>query len=91
MLEYNDLSGVKTRLGQKAKEEAKISTFDIPKHSPCLDVCDYYLWSAVNTRMREQERHWPMSKKEAREGFMKRLRRTALATPLLQCGRPSAT
>ena len=31
--------------------------------------------------MREQERAWPASKKEARAEFLKRLRRTALATP----------
>lgn len=81
VLEDNDPSGFKTKLGQKAKDEAKISSFDIPKRSPCLNVCDYFLWSAVNRRMREQERPWPASKRETREDFLKRLRRTALATP----------
>ena len=81
VLEDNDPSGFKTKLGLKAKAEAKISSFDIPKRSPCLNVCDYFLWSAVNRRMREQERPWPASKRESREGFLKRLCRTALATP----------
>ena len=80
VLEDNDPSGFKTKRGQEAKDEAKISTFDIPKRSPCLNVCDYFLWSDVNRRMREQERPWPASKKETRAEFLKRLRRTALAT-----------
>ena len=81
VLEDNDPSGFKTKLGQKAKDEANISSFDIPKRSPCLNVCDYFLWSAVNRRMREQEHPWPASKRETREDFFRRLRRTALATP----------
>ena len=81
VLEDNDPSGFKTKLGQDAKRTAKVTTFDIPKRSPCLNVCDYFLWSHVNRRMREQERSWPTSKKETRDDFLKRLRRTALATP----------
>ena len=81
VLEDNDPSGFKSKRGLEAKAEAGISTFHIPKRSPCLNVCDYFLWSDVNRRMREQERSWPASKKETREDFLKRLRRTALATP----------
>ena len=82
VLEDNDPSGFKSKLGQEAKNEAKISTLDIPKRSPCLNVCDYFLWSNVNRRMREQEGSWPASRKESREEFLKRLRRTAVATSL---------
>ena len=66
--------------GLNAKREAKITTFDIPKRSPCLNVCDYLLWSNVNRRMREQERSWPSSRKETRNEFLKRLRKIAMAT-----------
>eukprot|EP00974_Lingulodinium_polyedra_P007982 760848-Lingulodinium_polyedra.AAC.1 len=52
-----------TKRGQAAKGAANISTFDIPKQSPCLNVCDYFLWSAVNRRMRARERSWPGPRK----------------------------
>lgn len=80
VLEDNDPSGFKSKRGLEAKREAKITTFDIPKRSPCLNVCDYFLWSNINRRMREQERSWPPSRKETREEFLKRLRKTAMAT-----------
>ena len=81
VLEDNDPSGFKSKLGQGAKRGATITTFEIPKRSPCLNVCDYFLWSSVNRRMRKQEGCWPANKKETRQEFLKRLRRTALATP----------
>ena len=81
VLEDNDPSGFKSKRGKAAKAASKISTFDIPKRSPCLNVCDYFLWSSVNRRMRAQERTWPVSKKETRQACLKRLRATALSTP----------
>ena len=81
VLEDNDPSGFKSSKGMKAKEEAKIDSFDIPKRSPDLNVCDYALWKEVNKRMRLQEKSWPDSKKETRSEFMVRLRRTATRLP----------
>jgi len=54
---------------------------EIPKRSPCLNVCDYFLWSEVNRRMREQEKKFSSAKRETRKGFLPRLRRAALNLP----------
>ena len=81
ILEDNDPSGFKSSSGRAAKEASKISVLEIPKRSPCLNVCDYSLWSAVNRRMREQEQAFPVAKREKRVAFLKRLRRTALGLP----------
>ena len=81
ILEDNDPSGFKSSSGRAAKEASKISVLEIPKRSPCLNVCDYFLWSAVNRRMREQEQAFPVAKREKRVAFLKRLRRTALGLP----------
>ena len=81
VLEDNDPSGFKSSKGVKAKEEVKIASFDIPKRSPDLNVCDYALWKEVNKRMRLQEKSWPDSKKETRSEYMVRLRRTAMRLP----------
>ena len=59
--------------------EAKIDVFAIPKHSPELNMCDYWLWKHVNAKMREQERNWPKGKKEDRDGYLRRLKRTAMS------------
>ena len=80
VLEDNDPNGFKSKRGLEAKREAKITAFDIPKRSQSLNVCDYFLWSDVSRRMREQERSWPPSKQETREEFLKRLRQKAMAT-----------
>ena len=63
------------------KEDEKIKVFEIPKRSPCLNVCDYFLWSEVNRRMHEQERKWSVAQRETRRGFLNRLRKTALSLP----------
>ena len=81
VLEDNAPSGFGTKRGQAAKDSAEISTFDFPKQSPCLNVCDHFLCSSVNRRMGARERSWPASKKETRQAFLKRLRATALSTP----------
>ena len=82
LLEDNDPSGFRSWAGRCAKEEVKIKVFEIPKRSPVLNVCDYYLWSAVNKRMREQERTFPKTKRETRQAFLRRLRRTAMSIPV---------
>ena len=56
VLEDNDPTGFRSKIGMKAKVDAKIDTFEIPKHSPQLNLCDYWLWKAVNTKMREAEK-----------------------------------
>ena len=58
-----------------------MKVFEIPKSSPCLNVCDYFLWAEVNRRMREQEKKFPAGKRESRNQFLSRLRRTALSLP----------
>ena len=52
----------------------------LPKRSPDLDVLDYAVWADVNRRMRKQEKNWTAKKKESREQYLARLRRTALGT-----------
>ena len=47
ILEDNDPSGYKSGKGLQAKSEAGISTLDLPKRSPDLNVLDYSLWSLV--------------------------------------------
>ncbi len=81
VLEDNAPSGYKSGAGMKAKSEAGITTLDLPKRSPDLNVLDYSLWSQINTRMRAQEREWPAEFKESRRGYKARLRRTALGLP----------
>ena len=77
-LEDNDPSGFKSKKGLRAKAECRIKTFDIPKRSPQLNVLDYAVWSEINTRMRKQERRYPHNKKESRQQYLARLRRTAM-------------
>ena len=81
VLEDNDPSGFKSRKGIAAKARAGIETFDIPRHSPQLNLCDYWLWRAVNTRMREMEQGWAHARKEGRDAYLRRLKRTAMSLP----------
>ena len=81
ILEDNDPTGFKSKAGVKAKEDSNLDVFEIPKHSPQLNVLDYYLWSAVNKRMRATERTFPADKKEKRPAFLRRLTRTAKSIP----------
>ena len=81
VLEDNDPTGFKSGKGNAAKEEVNIKPFLIPKRSPDLSVCDYALWKEINRRMRAEERNWPKNKREARDDYMQRLRRTALRLP----------
>ena len=81
VLEDNDPAGFKCKTGRAAKVAAKPESFDIPRRSPSLNVCDYALWSEINRRMRAAEAKWPAGKTESRKQYLSRLRRTALALP----------
>jgi hypothetical protein len=81
VLEDNDPSGYQTKLAFAAKKAKKMETFEIPKRSPDLNVMDYFVWSEVEKRLRETERSWPEGRKETREQFIKRLRKTARSIP----------
>ena len=81
VLEDNDPSGFKASKGVAAKQRAGIQAFEIPAHSPQLNVCDYWLWREVNSRMRVRERMFPAGKRETRAAFLRRLKRTAKSIP----------
>ena len=81
VLEDTDPAGFKSGKGKATKERARIVSFNIPHRSPDCNVCDFALWAEINKRMRRQEKHWPAGKKETREGYLKRLRNTALRLP----------
>ena len=81
MLEDNVPSVFKSGLGLSARRATGIKAFEIPKRSPALNVCDYFLWSEVNRHMRKKGTTFPVDKRETRSAFLKRLRRTALNLP----------
>ena len=77
ILEDNDPTGFKSKLGLKAKAESKIKVFKIPERSPDLSVCDYAVWKEINRKMRAQEKMFPKSKYETRAEYVARLQKTA--------------
>ena len=81
VLEDNDPAGYKSRKGLQAKAAANITTLDLPRRSPDLNVLDYTLWAEINKRMRAQEETFRASKKESKAAYMERLRRTAIMLP----------
>jgi len=81
VLEDNDPIGYKCAKGMTAKAACNLRTDDLPKRSPDLNVLDHCLWHEINKRMREQERTFPRSKKEAMAELKERLRKTALRLP----------
>ena len=82
ILEDSDPTGFNSKAAVQAKEDSSRDVFEIPKHSPQLNMLDYYyLWSAVNKRMRATERNGLADKKEKRPAFLHRLRRTAKSIP----------
>ena len=81
VLEDNDPTGFKSTKGEDAKKASKIEVFAIPKRSPDLNVLDYSVWKEVNRRLRKQEKNWPSEKRETREAYKARLRRTAKNLP----------
>ena len=78
VLEDNDPTGFKSKLGEAAKRKSKIKVFSIPKRSPDSNICDDALWAAVHRGMRSQDRKFPKSKRESRQEFLTRLRQTAM-------------
>lgn len=81
ILEDNDPTGNMSKKGIAAKAACKMRVLSIPKRSPDLNVLDYSIWSAVERRLRAQERKMPSSKAETRAQFETRLNRTARALP----------
>ena len=81
ILEDNDPTGYQSRRGIQAKKDANLVPIGLPPRSPDLNPLDYSLWGEVNRRMRAQERGWPKNKRETREQYLSRLRRTALNLP----------
>ena len=81
IIEDGDPSGYKSSAGKAAKKKARISTDDLPPRSPDFNVLDYSLWHAINERMREQERAFSVKKRETKEQYLARVRRTALSLP----------
>ena len=81
VLEDNDPTGYKSRMGHKAKKDVNISAFSLPPRSPDLNPLDYTIWAEVNRRMRAQEKKWKAEKTETRAQYLRRLRRTAMDLP----------
>lgn len=81
VLHDNDPVGYKTKSAEVVKKELRIDSLCLPPRSPDLNVLDYSLWHEINVRMRLQESTFPMSFKESKQAFKKRLRRTALLLP----------
>ena len=81
ILEDNDPSGYKSSKGMEAKTAAGIAALNLPKRSPDLNPLDFSFWAAVNNKMRSKEKKWPASKRESRQAYITRLRRTACSMP----------
>ena len=77
IVEDNDPTGYKSTAGKRAKADLNIAPIEYPTYSPDMNVCDYALWDEVERRMSEQA----APKRETREQFKARLRRTALGIP----------
>lgn len=81
VLEDNDPAGYKSHAAQAKKKEVGIEVMELPPRSPDLNVLDYCLWAEISRRLRNQEAAFPANKKESKEQFLARLRRTALGLP----------
>ena len=81
VMEDNDPTGYKSSAAEGKKTELSINVLRLPPRSPDLNVLDYYVWSAINKRLREQEAKFPANKKESKEAYLKRLRATDLGLP----------
>ena len=82
ILEDNDPAGYKAKMALDAKVAANITPLEFPKHSPHLNVMDFFVWSEVEKRLRGQERSWPDDWHETRPAFIRRLRRVAQSLPV---------
>jgi hypothetical protein len=80
-LEDNDPTGFKSSKGIAAKKAVNIQLFSIPKRSPDLNICDYALWKEIHKRMCRQELNWGKNRRETRDQYLQRLRRTAQRLP----------
>ena len=81
VLEDNDPAGYKSSVAVRKKKEVNINIMKLPPRSPDLNVLDYSLWNAIDRRLRKQEEKFQAKKKETKDEFIKRLRRTALGLP----------
>ena len=81
ILEDNDPAGNQSARGKAAKKDMGLKLLRIPKRSPDLNVLDYYVWSEVERRMRQQEAKWRAARRETRAAFLRRLRHTAFGLP----------
>ena len=81
ILEDNDPTGNQSNKGKAAKVAAKLEPLALPKRSPDLNVMDYAVWTAIERRMRKQEKKWPADKRETRTEFERRLNRVARSLP----------
>ena len=77
VLEDNDPTGNRSKLGIAAKQTHNIRVSSIPKRSPDLNVLDYAISAEVEKRMRQQERKMSTGKRETLAQFEQRLDRTA--------------
>ena len=77
LLEDNDPTGFKSKVGISTKASLNIQPLAFPTYSPDLNPCDFALWEEVENRMAKQE--YPVG--ETVDSFKARLRRTALAIP----------
>ncbi|CAE7511472.1 F52C9.6 [Symbiodinium pilosum] len=86
ILEDNDPTGYKSAKGRECRcqsegEAAKLDVMEIPKRSPDLSLLDYAVWKEVNQRLRRQEKTWPRAKRETRQSYVQRLKRTIRSLP----------
>ena len=81
IMEDNDPTGYKSTLAKETKQALGLSVLELPPRSPDLNGLDYSVWAEVNRRMRNQEKKWHLSKRESRDQYLARLRRTAMGLP----------
>ena len=77
LLEDNDPTGYKSGKAMAAKKSLSITTWDLPRYSPDLNPCDYFLWDEVQRRMAAGE----PDRLESAAKYKARLRRTAMGLP----------
>ena len=77
ILEDNDPTGYKSVKGKEMKASKKIGTLDLPRYSPDLNPCDYFLWDEIQRRMSQGEPDCP----ESAAKYKARLRKVAMGIP----------
>ena len=77
ILEDNDPTGYKSSKALEMKRSLKIKTVDLPRYSPDLNPCDYFLWAEVQKRMSEGE----PDHAESAAKYKARLRKVAMGIP----------